>query len=186
MSTLNGLGGAGALMPASVVAPMLARPSLTWPTPCAGRAAARARRGPSRRERSSAPAAPRRAAWPGPAAAWRPRRRRRDVPAGSGEVSNRTVVMSTPGDPVDERVVGLGDQREALAGHALHEPDLPQRLGAVQALGEQPPGELLERRSSAGSRQRGVADVVARVEVRDRRSTPAGPGPSGTYASRWR
>ena len=49
------------------------------------------------------------------------------------------------GDAVDERVVGLGDQREAPAGHALHEPDLPQRLGAIQALGEEPPGQALER-----------------------------------------
>ena len=70
------------------------------------------------------------------------------------------------GDPVDERVVGLGDQREAPARHALHEPDLPQRLGAVQALGEEPTGELLQRRLIRRPRQRGVADVVARVEVR--------------------
>ena len=71
-----------------------------------------------------------------------------------------------PGDPVHERVMGLGDQREPATGHALHEPDLPERLGAIQALGEQPPGELLERRLVRGPRQRGVADVVARVEMR--------------------
>ena len=70
-----------------------------------------------------------------------------------------------PGDPVHQRVVGLGDQREPPPRHALHQPDLPQRLGAVQALGEEPPGEPLECRVVAGPRQRGVADVVVGVEV---------------------
>ncbi len=69
------------------------------------------------------------------------------------------------GDPVDERVVSLRDQRKAPTRHALHQPDLPQRLGAVQALGEQPAGELLQRGVIGRSRQGCVADVVARVEV---------------------
>ena len=32
-----------------------------------------------------------------------------------------------PGDPVDERVVGLGQQREAVVGEPLDQPQLPQR-----------------------------------------------------------
>ena len=70
------------------------------------------------------------------------------------------------GDPVDERMVGLCDQRKTFPGHPLHEPDLPQRLGAIQALREQPPGELLQCGVVGGSWQGGVADVVARVEMR--------------------
>ncbi len=62
--------------------------------------------------------------------------------------------------------MGLGDEREAPAGHALHEPDLPQWLGAVEALGEEPPGEALERGVVGGAWQRGVADVVVGIEVR--------------------
>ena len=68
-------------------------------------------------------------------------------------------------DPVHERVVGLGDQREAPSRHPLDQPDLPQRLGAVQALGEEPPREPLQRCVVARPWQRGVADVVVRVEV---------------------
>ncbi len=56
--------------------------------------------------------------------------------------------------------MGLGDDREAVAREALHEPDLPQRLGAVQALGEDPPGQALEGRVVGGLGQRSVADVV--------------------------
>ena len=57
------------------------------------------------------------------------------------------------GDPVDERVVGLRDQGEAPACHALHKPDLPERLGSIQALGEEAPGQLLERGLVSRSRQ---------------------------------
>jgi hypothetical protein len=95
-----------------------------------------------------------------------PRRRRPGGTGGFGggvEQDGRDVHT---GDPVHERVMGLGDQREPPARHALHEPDLPQRLGAVQALGEQPSGELLERGLIRRTRQRGVTDVVARVEMR--------------------
>ncbi len=86
-------------------------------------------------------------------------------PAGSGRGVEQHGRDVHAGDPVHQRVVGLGDQREAPARHPLHQPDLPQRLGAVQALGEEPPGEPLERRLVAGPRQRGVADVVVGVEV---------------------
>jgi hypothetical protein len=68
-------------------------------------------------------------------------------------------------DPVHERMVGLRDQSEAAARHRLHEPDLPQWLRAIEALREQPPGEPLQLGVVGGLGQRGVADVVARVEM---------------------
>src|SRR5436853_409322 len=63
-------------------------------------------------------------------------------------------------------VSGAGARTPAVAGHPLDQPDLPQRLGAVEALREEPPGELLERLLVRRLGQRRVADVVARVEVR--------------------
>jgi len=71
-------------------------------------------------------------------------------------------------DAVDQRVMGLGEQREAagaLAAEALHQPDLPQRLGAVEALGEDAAGQALELLRASGRGQGGVTQVVARVEV---------------------
>ncbi len=167
MSTLNGLGGAGALMPASAVAPMLAMPSFSWDAARRGaRSSARAPRpiSPGTVVRSNS-ASPSSFADPG---SGRAVQGTGGTPGGhrlGGGVEQHGGDVH-PGDPVDERVVGLRDQREAFPGHALHQPDLPQRLGAVQALGEQPSGELLERGVVGRARQRGVADVVARVEVR--------------------
>ena len=48
----------------------------------------------------------------------------------------------------------------------VHQPHLPQRLRAVQRLGEQPPGQHLQLVLVAGRGQAGVAQVVAQVEVR--------------------
>ena len=87
--------------------------------------------------------------------------------------------MSTPGDAVDERVVRLGEQREPRRGlrlrgvaarssrraEALDEPDLPQRLRAVELLREHAAGEVLQLLLAAGRRQRGGAHVVLEVEV---------------------
>ena len=61
--------------------------------------------------------------------------------------------------------MGLRDQREATAHHPLDQPDLPQRLGAIQSLREQPASEPLERLLVGGFRQGRVANVVARVEI---------------------
>jgi hypothetical protein len=36
-----------------------------------------------------------------------------------------------PGDPVDEAVMGLADDREPVSIEAVHQPQLPQRLGAI-------------------------------------------------------
>jgi hypothetical protein len=69
-------------------------------------------------------------------------------------------------DAVDHRVVRLGDQREAPLFEALDQPHLPQRLGAVQALGEDPRGQQQQLLLGAGVGQRGVADVVLEVEAR--------------------
>ena len=68
-------------------------------------------------------------------------------------------------DPVDQRVVGLGDQREAPALEALDEPRLPQRLGAVQPLRVDARGERAQLLLRARLRQRRVAHVVLEVEV---------------------
>ena len=69
------------------------------------------------------------------------------------------------GDTVDERVVGLGEDREAIAIEALHEPHLPQRPVAAQVVREDAGGEHLQLVVAARLRERGVAHVVAQVEA---------------------
>jgi hypothetical protein len=99
MSTLNGLGGAGALIPARVVAPMLARPSLTCEAALLGaRRRARAPRSISAGtvERSTS-ASPSSFACPGSGLALHGGDGALGV--GSAAVSNSTVVMSTPEIP---------------------------------------------------------------------------------------
>jgi hypothetical protein len=70
------------------------------------------------------------------------------------------------GDPVDECVVRLAEDREAAVFEALDEPQLPQRLVAVELLREGASGEVLELLVAAGRRERVVLDVIPRVEVR--------------------
>ena len=82
----------------------------------------------------------------------------REVEQHAGEVDAR--------DAVDQRVVGLREQGEAAVVQALDEPQLPQRLRAIQALGEHAPGERQQRRFVTGLGQGGVADVVGEVERR--------------------
>ena len=48
---------------------------------------------------------------------------------------------------------------------ALHEPHLPQRLRAVEALGEDPGGQPQQLLLVSRRRQRGLADVIGEVEV---------------------
>ncbi len=138
MSTLNGLGGAGSLIPASVVAPTLVEAALHLPGgPPRRRAAGRVRRGPSlpgtvERSISASPSS-----FADPGSGFALQAGGGAVGAGSRAVSNSTVVMSTPEMPSTRAWWVLAIEREAPARHALHEPDLPQRLGAVQALGEQ-------------------------------------------------
>ena len=68
-------------------------------------------------------------------------------------------------DAVDHRVVGLRQQAEAAVVEALDEPHLPQRLGAVELLGEHARAEVHELLVAARRGQRGVAHVVLEVEV---------------------
>ena len=70
-----------------------------------------------------------------------------------------------PGDAVDERVVALADDREAVALEALDQPQLPERLRAVELLGEDPRGEVAQLLLGAGGGEGGLADVVVEVEV---------------------
>ena len=69
------------------------------------------------------------------------------------------------GDTVDERVVGLREDREAAAIETLHEPHLPQRPVAAQVVREDSAGEHLQLVLAARLRERGVAHVVAQVEA---------------------
>ena len=74
-------------------------------------------------------------------------------------------------------MVGLGDQREPLPGQALDQPQLPQRLGAVELLGEDarrhPPELILGARRG----ERRVAHVV--LDVEGRVVDPEGPAGLG-------
>ncbi len=103
------------------------------------------------------------------------------VPDGSGRGSQRRASIGRrlrrgrrveqdaddvdSGDAVDERVVRLRDDREAVSSKPLHDPQLPQRLVAVEALREHPAGQVSQLLLAAGHRQRGHAHVVAEVEV---------------------
>ena len=69
-------------------------------------------------------------------------------------------------DAVDHAVVDLREQRPAVLAQSLEHPDLPERLGAVEALGEDPRGRAPQLLVAAGRRQGAVAQVVGEVEVR--------------------
>ena len=80
--------------------------------------------------------------------------------------SNSTVAMSTPEMPSTRQWWVFADHREAAALDAVDEPDLPQRLARGRAAGRARarPGCAAARAGGLG--QRGVAHVVAGVEVR--------------------
>ena len=61
--------------------------------------------------------------------------------------------------------MSLGEDREAAAIEALHEPHLPQRPVAAQVMGKDAAGEHLQFVLAARLRQRGVAQVVAQVKA---------------------
>ncbi len=163
---MNGLGGAGALTPASVVAPTPTTVSLRWASALRGvRSAARAPLSisPGTVERSSS-ASPSSFACPGSGRATHGAGGR-DGCSGSGEASNSTVVMSTPEIPSTSAwwvfaITANLSFAMCATNHISH-----KRLGAVQTLGEDPPRELLELRLVLGMGQPRVADVVAGVEV---------------------
>jgi hypothetical protein len=63
-------------------------------------------------------------------------------------------------------VAGLRDHGEAALAHPVDEPQLPQRLRAVEALREDAAREAAQLGRARRGRQGRVADVVAGVEVR--------------------
>ncbi len=166
MRTLYGVRGAGS-MPAQPKAPRSASRSVSSAASLRGaRTAARAPRAISAGtvERSSS-------AWASSWAAVGAGRGTQAVGAAGVSAESGAGVEQhggdvDAGDAVDERVVGLADDREAVARQPLDEPQLPQRLVAVQRLGEQATGQPLQRGVVARARQPGVAQVVADVEVR--------------------
>ena len=70
-----------------------------------------------------------------------------------------------PRHPVDQGVVRLGQHGPAAVLEALDDPDLPERLGAVELLRHDPPDQLAQLALAPGGGQRGVAQVVLDVEV---------------------
>ena len=71
-----------------------------------------------------------------------------------------------PGDPVDEGVVALADDREAVPVEPLDQPQLPERLAAVELLGEDPRRQVAQLLLGARRGKRGLPYVVMEVEVR--------------------
>jgi hypothetical protein len=63
-------------------------------------------------------------------------------------------------------MVALADDREAVPRQALDQPELPEGLGAVELLGEDPRRQVAQLLVGAGRRQGGLAHVVVEVEVR--------------------
>ncbi len=61
--------------------------------------------------------------------------------------------------------MALSDDREAVSLEALGEPHLPERLGSVELLGEDPRREDPQLLLRAGRRQRSLAHVVVEIEV---------------------
>ena len=158
-------------------APGSARPTRSRRSPRRprGRAPARARGGPARRARPRPARAPARTAPRTPAATQLGGARLGVRLPGAARVSDRRRVGREveqhrrevdARDAVDQRVVGLGDQREAVVLEALDQPHLPQRLGAVELLGEDARGQVLQLLLAARRGQRGVAHVVLEVEAR--------------------
>ena len=68
-------------------------------------------------------------------------------------------------DAVHECVVGLREHGEAVVLETLDQPDLPERLVAVELLGEHPAGEILELVLGPGGGEGGRAHVVAQVQM---------------------
>jgi hypothetical protein len=62
-------------------------------------------------------------------------------------------------------VVALSHDREAVPLESLDQPQLPERLGAVELLGEEAGGQRAQLLLGAGRGQGGLAHVVMEVEV---------------------
>ena len=164
IGTFSGVSGAG-FRPAHATSPMPSSASLTVSSDVAGRSAAdSAPRGEFERQLGEPAHAAR-----GELQRARFGRRGPRLALVRGDLRDRRRVEEhghqvDAGDAVDERVVGLRDQREAPALEALHEPRLPQRLGAIEPLRVDPRGQRAQLFLGARGRQRRVADVVLEVE----------------------
>ena len=75
------------------------------------------------------------------------------------------AMRSTPEDSVDHAVVDLADHREAVVVEPLDEPELPERLSAVELLRRCCPGSPFEDSFARPAAAAAVADVVAEVEA---------------------
>src|ERR1700730_15475397 len=191
MLTLNGLGGAGALMPSSVVAPTLSRTALTWDSPRRGaRTRARAPRTISPGTVAlSTKASPSSLAAPGSGFALHGVGGAVGA-AGSLAVSNSTVVMSPPdipstrawwffatnaNRPPDMLCTSQISHRGLERSSRCEKRRPASRFSAASSAGfgkavwrveEGGPVQPLQRRVVGGLRQSGVADVVVGVEMR--------------------
>ena len=161
ISTLNGV--AGALRPAPTIFVVAAAPRTTWRGP----------RSAWRTPRTISPGLVSRSFSASPSSL---------VSVGSGRASHggglerRALRLAVevvedggdvdPGDAVDQRVMALADHREAAVGHALDQPQLPERLRAVELLREDPRRQVAQLLVGAGRREGGLADVVVEVQVR--------------------
>lgn len=93
----------------------------------------------------------------------RPRGRLRDrfVGVGAEEPGHQAHARRA----VHHAVVHLGEQGEAVALQALDDPHLPERAVAVEGLGEDARGQVLQLGLPTRAGKRRVADVVVEVEV---------------------
>ena len=116
----------------------------------------------------------------------------RGLARGRGDVQQHRADVDRR-QPVDHRVVDLGDDREPVVGEPLDQVDLPERPGPVELARHEAADELAQLRVRAGSGQGGAADVVVELEARvvDPHRQPEVPGTSrifcryrGTPASR--
>ncbi len=165
MGTFSGTSGAG-LSPAHTISPTPSAASLQLAQrpPGAPERAERAARHLERRAHQPLHALRHevRLGWHRARAARRPAA---PTSGGTGDRSNSTVAMSTPDTPSTSAWCVFEISGEAVPLQALNDVQLPQRLRAVEALGEDPAGELAQLLVASRGRQRGVAHVVVDVEA---------------------
>lgn len=70
------------------------------------------------------------------------------------------------GDPVDQSVVGLGEQCEAAVTETLDQPELPEGPAAIKSLGEDTARQTPQLLVGTGPGESGVANVKGRPELR--------------------
>ncbi len=126
-----------------------------------------------------------------PAPAGFPRRRSRTRTSHLlGIAGQRAHYQPHPAHPVDERVVHLAVDREAVTFQALDQVDLPQRPVEVELVAVQARDQDAQLALTPGMRQRRVADVIVEIDVvrspassADGRRSSAPPRASGSTAA---